>query len=396
MNKMNLKRYSMPLFLLMAGLLLSACVGTRMGVSWPAVGLIDRQGEENIVIANTDQVAILSPANGVPARLINPVTGEVRRDQDGNPRSWILPGVEYENAQFYTKPIWVDEETFLIADHNGRLLEVDSVVANVKRVIPFPEEIADQIVADPLLVDDVLYIPFQNGNLTAMSISDNYRELWTHETGGGVWAQPLRVDDMIVFPSLDHFLYAIDRESGARRWALDLGGSIASAPLLANGRLYVGSFNKSFFEISLDGEILNKYDTQNWVWGTPAIDEEGIVYVADLSGYVHALDTTNHLEERWSVQVAERGIRPGPLVYQERVIAASRDGKVYWLDRRDGGLINAREIEGRPELLGDLLLLQPSETLDIDQPLVLVSSADAGKLLIAFEVDGRQTWVYSR
>ena len=78
------------------------------------------------------------------------------------------------------------------------------------------------------------------------------------------------------------------------------------------------------------------------------------------------------------------------------MIVASRDGKVYWLDRRDGSLINAREIEGRPELLGDLLLLEPSETLNIDQPLILVSSADAGRLLIAFEVDGRQTWVHSR
>jgi len=388
---MNLKRYRLPVCLLMAVFLLSACVGTRMGVSWPAISLIDLHGEQNIALAYNDQVAILSPSNGVPARLINPVTGEVRRDQDNNPRSWMLLGSEYENAQFYGTPIQIDEETFLIADHNSRLFEVDSVAANVERVIPA----ADQIVADLLAVDDVIYIPFQNGNLTAMSLTD-YEVLWTYPTAGGIWAKPLLVNDMIVFPSLDHSLYAVDRESGEHQWSLDLGGSVASTPLLAEGRLYVGSFNKSFFEISLDGQILNRYDTQNWVWGTPAIDDEGIVYVADLSGYVHALDTNSSLAERWSVQIAERGIRPGPLVYEQRVIVASRDGKVYWLDRRDGGLINDREIEGRPELLGNLLLLQPSETLDIDQPLVIVSSVNAGELLIAFEVDGRQTWVYSR
>lgn len=391
MNTINLKRCRLPVCLLMAVFFLSACVGTRMGVSWPAIGLIDLHGEQNIVLAYNDQAAILSPSNGVPARLINPVTGEVRRDQDNNPRSWILMGSEYENAQFYGTPIRIDEETFLIADHNSRLLEIDSVVANVKRAIP----VADQIVADILAVDDVLYLPFQNGNLTAMSMTD-YEVLWTYPTEGGIWAKPLLVDDMIVFPSLDHSLYAIDRESGEHRWSLDLGGSVASTPLLANGRLYVGSFNKSFFEISLDGQILNRYDTQNWVWGTPAIDEDGIVYTADLSGYVHALDTNSGLAERWSVQIAERGIRPGPLVYEQRVIVASRDGKVYWLDRRDGELINAREVEGRPELLGSLLLLMPDETLDIDQPLVIVSSVNTGELLIAFEVDGRQTWGYSR
>ena len=390
MNKVNLKRYRLPVLLLLTAALLTACVGTRMGVSWPAIGLIDLHGEQNIVLSYNERVAILSPANGVPARLINPVTGEVRRDQDNNPRSWVLLGSEYENAQFYATPIRIDEEAFLAADHNGRLLEIDSVAANVERVIP----IDDQIVANILVMNDVMYIPLQNDGLIAMSIED-YEVLWTYSTEGGVWAKPLLVDDMIVFPSLDHHLYAVDRETGSHRWSVDLGGSVAAAPLLANGRLYVGSFNKSFFEISLDGQILNRYDTQNWVWGTPAIDEEGIVYVTDLSGYVHALDTGDNLAEHWSVQIAERGIRPGPLVYEQRVIVASRDGKVYWLDRRDGGLINAREIEGRPELLGNLLLLQPSETLDIDQPLVLVSSVDTGKLLIAFEVDGRQTWVYS-
>ena len=167
-------------------------------------------------------------------------------------------------------------------------------------------------------------------------------------------------------------------------------------PLLANDRLYVGSFNKSFYEISLDGVILSEYTTQNWVWGTPAIDENGIVYVADLSGYVHALDTSGGLRQRWSVQIAERGIRAGPLVFGERVIVASRDGKVYWLDRYDGQLINAREIEDRPELLGDMMLLQPSETLKIDEPLLLVTSVHDARLLIAFGVDGRQTWVYPR
>ena len=188
---------------------------------------------------------------------------------------------------------------------------------------------------------------------------------------------------MLIVPSIDHVLYAVDSSTGARLWTADLGGAVASTPLLANGRLYVGSFNKSFFEISLDGAIMSTYATENWVWGTPAIDEYGVIYVADLSGYVHALDSENGLRERWSVQIAERGIRAGPLVYGDRVIVASRDGKVYWLDRRDGQLLNAREIDERPELLGDMMLLEPGADLTIDEPLLLVSSVHDARLLIA-------------
>ena len=294
------------LVLLLLAAAASSCVGTRMGVSWPSIGLIDLNGQQHISLAYNDQVAILSPSNGVAARLIDPSSGDAIRDSENNPRNWVLSGVEIENAQFYAVPIRLDDESLLIADHNKRLLKVNSIGAKMARARP----VADNIVASMLEVEDAIYVPFQNGGLSKVS-RDDFVELWTFPTEAGIWAQPLRVNDMIVFPSIDHSLYAIDRHSGQLIWSLDLGGSVASTPLLAGDRLYVGSFNKSFYEISLDGRILNHYETQNWVWGTPAIDENGIVFVADLSGYVHALDTNANLAERWSVQVAERGIRAG-------------------------------------------------------------------------------------
>lgn len=370
---------------------LTACVGARMGVSWPSIGLIDLNGEQHIALAYNNDVALLTPSNGLPARLLNPVNGQPLRDNDGNPRSWIFRGSDNGGGQFYAQPIPIDSETMLIADNNKRLLRVDSVVVELVRAIP----IEDKVVASMLAADGVLYVPFQDGGLGAYSL-DGFRELWRVPTEEGIWAKPLLVGDNLIFPSLDHHLYAVDRESGAIQWTVDLGGAVASTPLLANDRLYVGSFNKRFFEISLDGAILSSYETQNWVWGTPAIDEDGFVYLADLSGYVHALDAEAGLALRWSQQIAERGIRAGPLVVDDRVVVASRDGKVYWLDRYDGALINAREIDDRPELLGDMLLLEPSESLAIDEPLLLVTSVHDGRLLIAFGVDGRQTWVYPR
>ena len=391
MSRTNFRRFRLAVCLILAMLAFSGCVGARMGVSWPAVGLVTVNGEQNIALAYNNDVAILSPVNGAPLRLINPVTGQAMRDSENNPRSWILHGSNNDGAQFYSLPIVIDAETMLVAANSGKLLLVDSVLLEVTQSIP----LADKIVASMLVAEGILYVPYQNGGLSALSL-DDFRELWRFHTGEGVWATPLLAGDMIIVPSIDHNLYALDRISGQRLWSVDLGGSVASTPLLANDRLYVGSFNKSFFEISLDGRILNRYDTQNWVWGTPAIDQNGIIYVADLSGFVHALDTERNLAEIWSNQVAERGIRAGPLAYMDRVIVASRDGKVYWLDKRDGVPVNVREVDNLPELLGDMLLLLPSDTLKIDQPLLIVTSVDGGRLLIAFEVDGRQNWVYPR
>ena len=381
----------MRLALILCMLSLTACVGGRMGTSWPSVGLVEMDGERQIALAYNNDVALLSPENGLPLRLINPVNGQPLRDQDSNPRDWIFRGADNGGGQFYAQPIPLDEETMLIADNGGRLLSVDSVVVELKREYP----VDGKIVANMTAADGVLYVPFQDGGLVAYSM-DGFYELWRVPTDEGVWAKPLIVGDNIIFPSLDHNLYAVDREDGGIQWIVDLGGAAASTPLLVDDRLYVGSFNKRFFEISLDGYIISSYETQNWVWGTPAMDESGVVYLADLGGFVHALETDGGLYPRWSHQVAERGIRAGPLVIGDRVIVASRDGKVYWLDKRDGALINAREVDDRPELLGDMLLLEPSDTLDIDEPLLLVTSVHDGRLLIAFNLDGRQTWVYPR
>jgi outer membrane protein assembly factor BamB len=384
-------RYRLLIFALLAIVILAGCVGTRQGVSWPTLSLVELDGEQQIIVAYQGQVDILSPSNGALAPLINPATGEIRRDEENNARNWVLSGADYENAQFYSNPIRRDEETLVVADHNNRLLEIDTVTATVVRTIP----LEDHVLADILVVDGVMVIPLQSSGVTAITI-DDYEVLWSYPIGEGVWAKPILVNDMIVFTSPDHYMYAVDK-TGELHWKVDLEGAVASTPLLANDRLYVGSFNKKFFEVSLDGDILNTYDTQNWVWGTPAIDEDGIVYVTDLSGYVHALDTTDNLSEIWSVQVATRGIRSGPLAYEDSVIVASRDGIVYWIDRRNGVVLTEKEIDGNPELLGDLLLIEPSESLNIDKPLIIVSTVDTGKLLVAFEVDGlRQPWVYKR
>ena len=392
MPNTNRMRSVLALCLLLATFAVAGCVGARMGVSWPSVGLITVNGEQNIALAYNNNVAVLNPVNGAPLRLINPVNGAPMLDSENNPRSWILRGSDFGGEQFYSLPIVVDDETMLIAANSGNLLNVDSVLIDVRRTF----QLDDKVVANVLAVDNTIFIPYQDGGISAYSLDDLYAPLWRFPTEEGIWATPLLVGDLLIASSVDHHLYALDQSSGRLVWSLDLGGSVASTPLLANDRLYVGSFNKSFFEISLDGEILSSYATQNWVWGTPAIDENGVVYLADLSGYVHALDSGRNLEPIWSSQIAERGIRAGPMVYLDRVIVASRDGRVYWLDRRDGALINSREIDNRPELLGEMQLLEPSEDLNIDVPLLIVSSVDEGRLLIAFELDGREAWVYPR
>ena len=386
------KRSKLLIALLLLTVVASGCVGARLGVSWSAVDTVNIYGEDALLVANNEFIAAVDPSNGAAIRLLN-AEGDVRRDDNGEPRRWQVNGNDYEGAQFFADPIKLDDETLLFAAYNERFIEVDVPTARVEDSTP--NTLPGQVISDIAEQDGTYYIPMQTGGIAAVSAQD-YSVLWEFETEDGVWSAPLVVDGIVYFSSLDHFLYALSSGDGELIWKVDLEGAVMATPLHLDGHLYVGSLSHKIYDISLDGEILATYDANNWLWSTPVI-EEGILYTTDLSGYVYALDVADNLSEIWAVKAAERGIRAAPIVTAEFVIVASRDGKVYWLDRPTGDVVFDREVEGRPEILADLLLIEPNESLEINEPLVIVSTTDVGKLLVAYEVEnGRENWVFSR
>jgi hypothetical protein len=73
---------------------------------------------------------------------------------------------------------------------------------------------------------------------------------------------------------------------------------------------------------------------------------------------------------------------------------------VYWLNAADGtdkigndGQALVRNTDG--EILADMVLIMPNDTLNIAEPLLLVSTMLPNKQLIAFTIsNGAQQWVY--
>jgi outer membrane protein assembly factor BamB len=253
------------------------------------------------------------------------------------------------------------------------------------------------VLADVATSDDLFFVPYRNGDVQALD-RETYEEVWRLDTQEGVWATPVLQDGVLYVSSIDHFLYAVDAETGESVWSnpVDLEGAVAASPLYADGFLYVGSYSHKLYKIDAsNGEIVAEYEGNNWIWGTPVLYEDAIYYT-DLSGYVYALNADD-LTLIWEERHAERGIRPAPVVTDEFVVAASRDGKVYWLDRETGSLVLDRELEGRPEILSDILLLEADPEAGVDDAIIIVGSTDPGRLVGAFSLENSlPIWVYDR
>jgi outer membrane protein assembly factor BamB len=324
-------------------LVASGCAPTRVGVSWPVVDTVVMNDTTRLFVAYNNIVTLIEPANGALTRLETP-EGEPRTNDDGSPRIWQLDGKEAENAQFFSRPVRLDDETLLLGAYNNRLLKVDLLTAKVSTT----KLIAEPIIADLAATDDTVFASLMYGDVMALD-RETLEQRWQADTLDGVWSQPLVVDDVVYVTSVDHHLYAFDADSGETVWSqpADLEGLAGAAPLYADGFLYVGSYAHKVFKIDAEnGSIVGSYLAKNWIWSTPVL-YENTLYVTDLSGYVHAIDAAT-MEVIWSVKAATKGIRPAPLVTDDVVVVASRDGIIYWLDRATGETKHTREIEGRP------------------------------------------------
>jgi len=388
---MPIKRLRLALASAAVALLTAACIGFPADPTWGTMMLVG--SPPRIMFAFNDRIVQVNPVDGSLVELRDS-EGRVRLDEQGNPRVWEVRSAGANGpATFYTAPIIVDEDTLLVAAFDRRMYQVDWPAARILN--PDGIALAGHIVANPLATENMLYVPFSEGDLVALR-RPGFSEVWTLDTPRGIWSEPVLVDGTLYVASLDHHLYALDAETGAERWRLDLRGALASKPVYYEGHLYIGSFGRRFFKIAPTGQIVAEYETRGWVWGSPAL-VDGVLYGADLDGYVYALrDQGTRFTPLWEPrQVATGAIRATPVVANNTLIIGSRDRMMYWLSRITGEELVRRQMVG--EVLGDLLLLEPSETLNIREPMVVVSTMTQEELLVAFTVEtGERLWVYRR
>lgn len=390
------RKVSRPLVLLVLLLVVvaSGCT-SRIGTSWPVLGTVEMNGRTQIIVGYNTVLSLLDPSNGSVTQLED-AEGRTRSDENGNPRRWLIDGGSMEKAEFFGRPVALDDGILLFPSHNNRLLKVDLLAARIDD----PKGIAlnNPIITDLVATDDLIYVPLQFGDVVALD-RDTFSEAWRAPVTGGVWSPPVVQEGVMYVAGVNHFLYAFDATTGEALWAepVDLGGVAGASPLVTEDAIYIGSFAHKLFKISKEGQVLAVFEGNNWFWSTPVLID-GTLYATDLGGYVYAVNADD-MTQVWGVKAAGRGIRPSPIVSGNYVVAASRDGKVYWLDRATGEVVKTHEIEGHPEILSDMLLLEPSDTLQISEPLIVVGTSDTGKLAVAFPLNpesGYQGWIYSR
>ncbi|NEE00768.1 outer membrane protein assembly factor BamB family protein [Phytoactinopolyspora halotolerans] len=165
---------------------------------------------------------------------------------------------------------------------------------------------------------DGVVLAASTGGVVAAVDAARGRTEWQRELGPVYRAAAFTDDGSTVYlPSSDHRLYALDAQSGADRWSLDVGDPVLSAPQVTaidGTETVIFSAGTTLHAVAAaDGTQIWAADLRGFFAGRVACDGER-VYAGSGDGYAHAFDAGTG-ERLWTFNTTTRQDTYGRLLY---------------------------------------------------------------------------------
>ncbi len=339
---MNKKKISLILIGILAALLLTSCSAALSGSSWPGIST----NGNAVYVANMQYVYAVDSKTGSQV--------------------WRYPEKPTKDGKFFAAPVLVDGQ-LIVGDYKKVLYSLNP--SNGSENWTF--EAKGPWIADPLVVDGMIYAPNGDGNLYALNM--NGELVWKFTAKKALWSHPAGNGDTIYQASMDHFLYAIDMKSGKEKWSLDLGGAVIYSPTLSeDGVIYLTTLARELMAIdSSNGDVLWRRKFEESLWSQPALDGDRL-FMGDLSGMAYAISVKDGTDI-WSQSLADP-VMGKPTVTTDMVYFATENGTMYAMNF-DGERQWSKTVEGKlytgPVLMDDKLLIGVALG---ESPMVMVST----------------------
>ncbi|TYO96371.1 outer membrane protein assembly factor BamB [Geothermobacter ehrlichii] len=179
----------------------------------------------------------------------------------------------------------------------------------------------------PLVRKEAIYQAAGSGRLSR--IAPDGRLLWSLDLSSPLLSSPVALDTGVAVLTRNGELVAVG-DDGRIRWRMPLGEeAFYAAPVAANGLLYVATAAGSLHALDPEtGARLWRIDVGAPVYATPRV-ARGLIFVGDNRGRLQIFNSFDG--RRLAVFAAGDAIQSRPLLLQGRLVFGSRDGKIYAL-----------------------------------------------------------------
>ncbi|MDG2124089.1 MAG: PQQ-binding-like beta-propeller repeat protein, partial [Verrucomicrobiales bacterium] len=286
-------------------------------------------------------------------------------------------------------------------------LSAGALKVPLKKVWTF--QAGDPVMGTAVIADGLVYIGDGEGMMYCLKAADG-KKVWEYESEGPIEGSACVAEGMLVFGSGDGLVYALDAKSGEFRWKYETDGEVLGGvnsfvdKKSGETRVVVGSYDYLVycFEVK-SGEKRWSFETTNYVNGAPTVAEgkvffggcDGFVYMVGASGGEEAgkVEIESYISNsvavrdsvayvghygnavtavdlkagkvKWNYAEQNYPFFAAPAVGEDFVIAASRDKRVYRLDRESGDKVWAfktgGEVDSSPVVVGEVVLFGSSD-----------------------------------
>jgi outer membrane protein assembly factor BamB len=341
--------------LLVVSMFLSACGSAVAAASWP--GLTYDEGRGLVYVAMNQFVHAIQVENGL--------------------QRWQFPAEPQGGFTTYAAPELSEDGQLIVGGYNNSLYSLNpetgaqnwQYTGAGNRFIGSALEVGGQIFAPN--ADHKLYILGSQGQLVR-----------TFATLDPQWSQPVSDGIAVYLPSMDHFLYALDAQSGEELWKVDLEATIVGSPVLAeDGMLYVGTLDHTLFAVDTTSHReVWRLATQGWVWATPLL-VDGQLFFGDLDGIFYGVDAATG-DELWRVDTGG-AITGMAALFNESLYIGNETGHIFsiGLDGRSRELTLPEAYQG-----------SYYSSLVVAGDLLLIGVTNNENILIALDSDDSVVW----
>lgn len=180
--------------------------------------------------------------------------------------------------------------------------------------------------------DKTIYFGADDGNLYALA--PDGKEKWRFAADLPIRSSPAIGPDGTIYvgsgsqPSESAKLYAVQPNGTMKGRPVDVEGGVVSSPALSKNALYVGALDRRVYAVNLEGFYRQwRFRAGDALQSSPAIGEDGTIYIGADDGYLYALAPDG--KEKWRFQTNDRIVSSAAIGADGTIYVGSLDGRLY-------------------------------------------------------------------
>lgn len=244
------------------------------------------------------------------------------------PHKPVLKWKAKAKHEVMSSPVFTEKNETLIASHDGNLYKISK-----KGEMTSVFQTEETLIAAPLYISGNIYVGGFDGFF--YSLDNKFNVKFKYETRSWIASSASFLSDgSVLFASNDGYLYCLD-DAGGLKWKFPTGSQdyeIHSSPGVYNNIVISGSGQGSVCGIDADGKSLWHFKADSAVFASPAIDNNGNVYIGSQNGTFYSLDIEGN--QRWKYDGGEGITSSAALIVDGSIVFATKKGSVICLNDR--------------------------------------------------------------